>query len=282
MSTPPILETRRLWRLASQLLTSNQACRELPELVTAVQLPATTGRRIAVTSVQGGAGTSTVAALLALVYTARRADAVLAADADPEGGALAGRLGLPGTGTMATLAPRLLAAQGADLRELGQLLPRTATGLWVLPGGAPGQPRLARDVTRVLSRLFAICVTDCGQGDSQATREVLAEAHAVVVVTSSTPDGLRVTCAALDRVAGGDRAASLSRVVIALVRSNTGALRDASAHGMSARYGVPVVTIPHDRHLATAAAITPSQVGTQTLVETTRLAALAWARARAL
>jgi MinD-like ATPase involved in chromosome partitioning or flagellar assembly len=276
MPAPPI------WQLASRLLTSHQACRELPELVTAVQLPVTTGRRIAVTSVRGGAGTSTVVALLALIYTARRADAVLAADADPDGGSLAGRLGLPGAGTMATLAPRLLAAQGADLRELGQLLPRTATGLWVLPGGAAGQPRLARDVTRMLSRLFAICVTDCGQGDSQAALEVLAEAHAVVVVAPTTADGLRSTCDALDRVAGGDRAASLSRVVIALVRSNTDALQDASAREISARYGVPVVTIPHDRHLATVAAITPSQIGAQTLVETTRLAALALARARAL
>jgi MinD-like ATPase involved in chromosome partitioning or flagellar assembly len=276
MPAPPI------WQVASRLLTSNQTCRELPELVTAVQLPVTTGRRIAVTSVRGGAGTSAVAALLASVYTARRADAVLAADATPDGGALAGRLGLPGAGTMATLAPRLLAAQGADLRELTQLLPRTATGLWVLPGGAPGQPRLARDVTRVLSRLFAICVTDCGQGDSPASREVLAEAHAVVVVALATADGVRSTCDALDRVAGGDRAASLSRVVIALVRVSTDALPDSSARGVSARYGVPVVTIPHDRHLATAAALTPSQIGARTLVETTRLAALALARARAL
>jgi MinD-like ATPase involved in chromosome partitioning or flagellar assembly len=276
MPAPPI------WQVANRLLTSNQACRELPELVTAVQLPVTTGRRIAVTSVRGGAGTSTVAALLASVYTARRADAVLVADANPDGGALAGRLGLSGAGTMATLAPRLLAVQRVDLRELGQLLPRTATGLWVLPGGAPGQPRLARDVTRVLSRLFAICVTDCGQGDSPATLEVLAEAHAVVVVTPTTADGLRSTCDALDRVAGGDRAASLSRVVIALVKSNADALQDASAREVSARYGVPVVTVPHDRHLATAAALTPSQIGAQTLVETTRLAALALARARAL
>jgi MinD-like ATPase involved in chromosome partitioning or flagellar assembly len=269
------------------MLTSNQACRELAELVSAVQLPVSTGRRIAVTSVRGAAGTSVVAALLASVYAARRADAVLAVDADPGGGSLHRWLGLSGNGTLTPLAPRLLAASSVELRGLEQLLPRTGTGLWVLPGGAPGQHRLARDVTRVLCRLFAVCVTDCGGGmHSQAAAEVMAQAHAVVVVTPATPEGLHSTCEALDRVAGADRAASLSRVVVALVRSQ-GAPRESTAirnkvREAFARYDVPVVTIPYDRHLATAAAITPSRLDEATLVETTRLAAQALARARAL
>jgi len=277
---------RRLWRSASRMLAGSQESRELAELVAAVQLPVTTGRRIAVTSVRGGAGKSAVAALLASVYAARRADAVLAADADPDGGSLAWRLGLAGTGTLATLAPRLLAARGGDLRGLEQFLPRTGTGLWVLPGGAPEQPRLARDVTRALSRLFAVCVIDCGRGmDSPATVEVLSEAHAVVVVTPATPDGVRTTFVALDRVARTDRAASLRRVVVALTRLNTEgrvALRDGVAHQAFTRYGVPLVTLPYDRHLAAASIITPSRVGEATLVEATRLAGQALARARQL
>lgn len=277
---------RRFWRVSSRMLASSQASRELAELVTAVQLPVTTGRRIAVTSVRGGAGKTAVAALLASVYAARRGDAVLATDADPDGGSLAWRLGLAGAGTLAGLGPRLLAARGGDLRGLAQFLPRTGTGLWVLPGGAPEQPRLARDVTRALSRLFAVCVIDCGRGmDSPAAVEVLSEAHAVVVVTPATPDGVRTTCAAFDRVAGTNRAASLRRVVVALTRLNTEgrvALREGAAHQAFARYDVPLVTLPYDRHLAAAATIMPSRIGEALLVETTRLAGQALARARQL
>jgi MinD-like ATPase involved in chromosome partitioning or flagellar assembly len=274
---------RRVWQVASRMLTSSRDSRELPELVTAVQLPVTTGRRIAITSVRGGAGKSAVAALLGIVYAARRFDAVLAADADPDGGSLAWRLGLSGTSTMSDLAPRLLAARGGELSGLDQLLPRTRTGLWVLPGGAPDQPRLARDVTRALSRLFAVCVTDCGRGmDSPATVQVLSEAHAVVVVAPATPDGVRTTCDALDRVASTDRSASLSRVVVALsahTAEGKAALRASAAREAFARYDVPVVVLPYDRHLAAAAAITPSQIGHATLVEATRLAGRALARA---
>ena len=267
-------------------MSSTQASRELAELAAGSQIPLTTGRRIAVTSVRGGAGKSAIAAVLASVYAARRADPVLAADADPDGGSLAWRLGLPDAGTLAELAPRLLAARSGNLAGLEPLLRRTSTGLWVLPGGAPGQPHLARDVTRALSRLFAVCVTDCGHGmDSPATVEVLSEAHAVAVVTPATPDGVRSTCAALDRVAGADRAASLSRVVIALNTTSPdgrSALNTRAVHEALQRYDIPVVTVPHDRHLAAAAPVSADRLGEATMVEATRLAGHLLARARQL
>lgn len=277
---------RRLLRAAGRALTGKETPRELAELVAAVQVPVTTGRRIVVTSVRGGAGKSTVAALLASVYAARRADAVLVSDADPDGGSLPWRLGVPGHATLAGLAPRLLAARGGDLSGLKQLLPRTETGLWVLPGGAPGQPWLARDVTRALSRLFAVCVTDGGRGiDSPVTMQVLAEAHAVVVVAPATPEGVRATYDALALVANSERAASLSRLVVALSRLNSEgrtALRESAAHEAFGRLGIPVVLVPYDRHLAAAAPITPGRIGEPTLVEATRLAGHALGRARDL
>ncbi|MQA13418.1 MAG: chromosome partitioning protein [Pseudonocardiaceae bacterium] len=258
----------------------------MTELAAATQLPLSTGRRIAVTSVRGGAGKSAVAAVLASVYAARRDDPVLAADGDPDGGSLGWRLGFHTTPSLAELGPQLLAARGSDLRSLEQLLPRTPAGLWLLPGGAQGRTRVARDVTRALSRLFPVCVTDCGRGmDAPATVEVLSEAHAVVVVTPATPDGVRSTCDALDRVAGADRAGSLDRVVVALntiSRDGRAALRDGAAYEALGRYQVPVVMLPHDSHLAAAAPIDPGQLGEDTVVEATRLAGQALARAAQL
>lgn len=268
------------------MLSSNSRPRELAELAAAAQLPLSTGRRIAVTSVRGGAGKSAVTAVLASVYAARRSDPVLAADADPDCGSLGWRLGLAGGLTLAELAPQLLAARAGDLRELERLLPRTDNGLWVLPGGAQARPHAARDVTRALSRLFPVCVTDCGRGiDAPATVDVLSEAHAVVIVGPATPDGVRSTCDALDRVAGADRAASLERVVVvlnALSHDGRAALREDAAREALGRYQVPVVMLPHDRHLAAGAAIDPGRIGEETVVEATRLAGEVLARARQL
>lgn len=268
------------------MFSNNRASLELAQLATAAQLPLATGRRIAVISVRGGAGKSAVAAMLASVYAVRRAEPVLAADADPEDGSLAWRLGVNPQLSLAALAPRLLAARGGDVRGYDQLLPRTRFGLWVLPGGATDHPRLARDVTRALSRLFTVCVTDCGRGvDSPTTAAVLSEAHAIVMVAPATPDGVRSTCDALRRVAALHRALSASRIIVALNTLDTNghaALRDRVALEAFRPFDVPVVMLPYDRHLASGAPITPWQIGEAMVVEATRLAGHALARARQL
>lgn len=275
---------RKLWRIASRAMSGNAGGRELAELTAAAQVPVTTGRRIAVTSVRGGSGKSAVAALLGSLFAARRADPVLAADGDPDHGSLPWRLGLTQHPSLAQLAPRLLAARGGDLHGLDQLLPRTGAGLWVLPGGVAGQPGLVCDVTRALSRLFAVCVTDCGNMDSAATERVLAEAHSVVVVSPATPDGVRSTYLSLGRLATSQPNALSHLVVVLNATSPDGraALRERAALEVFGRLGLPVVALPYDRHVAGGAKIVPSQIGEETLAETTRLAAHTLARARRL
>ena len=131
---------RRAARFALHLVTTTRATRELAELAEAAQAPVTTGRRIAVVSVRGGAGRSTVTALLGSVFAARRADHVLVADADPDHGSLAWRLGVAERDGLASLAPRLLAARG--LADLDALLPRARRGgLRMLPGRAAAAAR---------------------------------------------------------------------------------------------------------------------------------------------
>jgi MinD-like ATPase involved in chromosome partitioning or flagellar assembly len=48
------------------------------------------------------------------------------------------------------------------------------------------------------------------------------------------------------------------------------------------RYDVPVVTVPHDRHLAAAAPVSTDRLAEATMVEVTRLAGHLLARARQL
>lgn len=274
---------RRVLRTAGRMFTSGRATRELAELATEVQAPVHTGRRIAVASVHGGAGKSTVAAILASVFAARRADPVLVADADPYEGSLTWRLGVSGK-PLEQLAPTLVAARGGDLRALEPLLPRTKTGLWVLPSGGAGQPNLCSEVTRALSRLFAVAVTDCPPGlESRTTGAAVADAHSVVLTAAATPDGVRATCSALDRVVATGYAAWLQRVVVVLSAGSPdgrAALRDDAARDLIERLGVPLVILPYDRHLAGGALITPARIAQATLVEATRAAAHALGRAR--
>jgi len=262
---------RRIGHSALRLFTSNAAVRELAELAAAVQAPVTTGRRIAVVSVRGGAGRTATTALLGTVFAARRADHVLVADGDPEHGSLAWRLGLPGAGG---LAPPLLAARA--LAEVDLVLPRTAAGLRLLPGGPTGE---VRAVSRAVSRFFAICVTDCGRGlTAPGTLEVLHETHAVVVAVPLTPDGVRSTCAELDRLP----AAALAYISVALNTIDPigrATLDRSAATAALARYGVPVVWLPRDRHLAAGAPIVPARLGESITVAATRLAGHALERA---
>ncbi|MGC4877614.1 MinD/ParA family ATP-binding protein [Micromonospora sp. DT43] len=274
---------RRTWRSASRMFASGRQTRELVDLAAEVQAPVHTGRRIAVASVQGGAGKTTVAALLASVFAARRADPVLAADADPYEGSLTWRLGTPSEPSLQRLAPGLLAARGGDLRALEPLLPRTGTGLWVLPSGTT-DPNLCTSVTRALSRLFAVAVTDCPPGlEARTPAGVMADAHAVVLVAAATPDGVRGTYQTLRRIVDDGYGSWLTRVVVVLNASNAhgrATLIHGAARELIEQTGVPMVVLPYDRHLAAGALITPSRIGEATLVEATRAAALALSRAR--
>ncbi|WAP51109.1 hypothetical protein OL239_14640 [Arthrobacter sp. ATA002] len=98
----------------------------LAEAAAGTQVPVTTGRRIAVVGTRGGAGRSTVAALLARIYAAMRADTVAAVDLAPGAGTLALRLGVPHAPPLETAAARLQAEAPDSLHGLAALL--TAAG----------------------------------------------------------------------------------------------------------------------------------------------------------
>jgi septum site-determining protein MinD len=262
---------RRLRRLGRHLLGGTAPARTGTDLAGALAVPLTTGRRIAVGSVRGGAGRTTCTALLAAVFAARRPDPVLVVDAGPAHGSLLWRLGLDGAPPLDQLAPGLLAA--ADLPAACASLVRAAAGPWVAP---PGSAAAVREVTRALSRFFPITVLDTGPDPA-----VFAEAHAVVLVTPATADGVRSTAEALHAVPPAGR----ERFVVALVtasREGRRALRAGAARRVLEPFAVPVVALPYDRHLAGAVPLRPDRIGEDTLDATARLAAAVVARARPL
>ncbi|MBK0866302.1 MAG: chromosome partitioning protein [Saccharopolyspora sp.] len=266
----------------ARVFGSSKQPRELEEVLAAVQAPITTGRRIAVTSVRGGAGKTAVAALLGSVFATRRTEPVLALDAEPESGSLAWRLGVDTAMTLPGLAPALRTASGQSLGSIERLLPRTSRGLWVAPGSSGAQHQLARDVTRALSRLFAVAVLDCGTGlNAPATSAVLSDAHSVVVVTPATPDGVRTTADALARIGP----AALQHVVVALNAADqqgVATLKRGPAEALFSRLGLPVVVLPYDRHVASGGTIDPGRLAEPTITAGSRLAAWSLRRSRTL
>nr|WP_237417898.1 MinD/ParA family protein [Actinomadura rayongensis] len=256
--------------------------RETAALVAQLGAPVASCRRIAVTSIRGGAGKSTIAALIAGTLCRHRRDRVVALDADPGAGSLALRLGARGDRSLRDLA----AARPRTWDEAAVHLTRTDENLWVLPAAPPG--RVGDDLDRatyatgagVLGRYFAASVIDCGAGlGTDLHHAVLSDAHAQIFVVPGTGDGAVSAHAALDWFARSGHGPLLSRTVIALVaRTPYGDADLGKAREVLGRGGAPVIEVPYDRHLAAGIAITPDHVSASVLDAVTEITAEAFGR----
>ena len=166
---------------------------------------------IAVVSPKGGAGKTSITALLASLFAELRRDPVLALDANPDFGNLADKMGTP-TAHVDELASWLAEHPGATPAELSARLGRGPHGARFLPTavGDMGRMIATADVelySGLLARLRdyeGIIVVDCGTGLlDPPVRAALDAADQVVLVTDSSADtaGLVVTAARYLRAA---------------------------------------------------------------------------------
>ncbi|WP_411135162.1 CpaE family protein [Streptomyces sp. C10] len=270
---------RRAGRALRRVFASSPAAETaaVTQAAHAIQQPVTTGRQIAVSSIRGGAGKSTVAALLALTFAHYRSDPVLAVEADPALGTLPHRLGA-----------REVRWSGSDLAQIvdasmlitdltGYLLP-FAGGGWLLPGsqGAIGT-RLDLDTYRVvmtsLRRHFAATVVDCETLPAEVARTALVTTQARVLVTPATPEGVAATRSVLDWV-GGLHSGLLPTTVVVLTHTSPDSgvdVRRAAEHLGAG--GAAVLPLPYDRHLAAGGAIRTELLGERTREAAARIAA---------
>ncbi|MFI0482186.1 hypothetical protein [Actinomadura sp. 9N215] len=251
-----------------------------------IQHPVTTGRRIAVTGLRGGAGKSTVAALVASAFARYRQDRVLALDVDPELGSLALRLGARPRNTPSELAGLDLGA--APFEDVEPRLTRLGESLWALPGhrgtiGGDMDGGVYRAVGVPLSRFFGIAVTDCGAGIStDLHRAVLSAAHAQVLVTPATVDGAASVGRALDwmNASGFQDLVTRTLVVFAVQSPHLTRLADVRKAGeILAEAGVGSVKLRFDRHLATGSVLDTGRLAYATRVTAIVIAAEALRRA---
>ncbi|GAA3845877.1 hypothetical protein GCM10022403_092170 [Streptomyces coacervatus] len=268
---------RRLTSSASQeVAEESRIGREL-------QQPVTTGRVIAVTSIRGGVGKTTVAALLARTFNHYRHDPVLALEADAALGTLPVRLGAESVRWSCGELAQILTPSMQLTDVTGYLVP-VSDGGWLLPAsqgrvGAPLDIRTYRTVTLALRRYFAVTVVDCEALPGEVARTAMDTAHARVVVAPLTAEGVGGTRIVLDWLAQLPHEA-LASTVVALTSGTPDLnldLKTATAHLRET--GVTVVHLPYDRHLAAGGPIRTELLGSATRRTATRLAAEALQRA---
>ncbi|MFG3368761.1 hypothetical protein ACGF0K_27815 [Streptomyces sp. NPDC048156] len=269
-----------LRRLASSAAPGGS---EEARLARELQQPVANGRVIAVTSIRGGVGKTTVSALLARTLNHYRHDPVLALEADAALGTLPVRLGAESVRWSCPDLAQILKPSMQLIDVTGYLVPVTDGG-WLLPAsqgrvGAPLDVRTYRTVSLALRRHFAMTVVDCETLPGEVARTAMDTAHARVVVAPMTVEGVGGTRVVLDWLAQLPKAA-LASTVVALTSSApdmTLDLKAATAHLRET--GVAVVHLPYDRHLAAGGPIRTALLSEATRRAATGLAAEAVQRA---
>ncbi|KUF13013.1 type VII secretion protein [Streptomyces silvensis] len=275
---------RRTGRALRRLTSS--AAREVAEesrIAREVQQPVTTGRVIAVTSIRGGVGKTTVSALLSRTFHHYRHDPVLALEADAALGTLPVRLGAESVRWSCADLARILTPAMQLTDVTGYLVP-VPDGGWLLPAsqgrvGAPLDVPTYRTVTLALRRYFAVTVADCETLPGEVARTAMDTAHARIVVAPMTVEGVNGTRLVLDWLSRLPHSA-LATTVVALTANSpdmTLDLKTAAAHLRET--GVAVVPVAYDRHLAQGGPIRGAHLGKAARDAAVRLAAEAMHRA---
>lgn len=256
---PALSVVARAARSAGNLFRHDPTAERLQSAARGVQAPVTTGRRLAVVSLRGGAGRTTVSALLARTFASLRPEPVAALDLDPGVGALALRLSDISTASRPVpsvdqLSAGLTGLTHANLEAVSALMGQAPDELFHTGPRTTGHPLGRAGVTTALatlSRFFPVTVVDCPTGPEHPdTAQVLTQAHAAVFVVPSTAVGV-------DEAAGylrhWQQDPFLSAIPVAAVVTATdrGADLDPLAQAAAlTRVGVMAAALRYDRHVA--------------------------------
>jgi MinD-like ATPase involved in chromosome partitioning or flagellar assembly len=244
-----------------------------------IRRPLPGSHQIAVSSIKGGVGKTSVAACLGLVLAENRGDRVIALDANPDAGTLADRLTTETSVTVRNLLNNIEATHSlTDVARYTSLAGR----LQVL--ASEQDPAMSEAFSRdeyervcaVLTRFYNIVITDSGTGLVHSAMEgTLALADSLVVVGAPTVDGASRASKTLDWLIAHGHAAQVANAVIVLSCDRTSKEVDRArvrSH-FEARCRA-VVEVPHDTHLATGGRIQLDRLRQPTLDAFLALAAL--------
>ncbi len=228
------------------------------DLVSRVRTPVAGGHhRVAVLSLKGGVGKTTVTVGLGATLASLRGDRVIAVDANPDRGTLSDKVRVQTPATIRDLLnERALISRYADVRSFTSQAP---SRLEILASDRDPGVSVAfsaddyRAVVSVLEHYYSICITDCGTGLlHSAMAGILELADQVVLVSSPSVDGARSASATLDWLDAHDYGDLVrgSVVVLSAIRRKSKSMVDLDRleQHFAARSRA-VVRVPYDPHL---------------------------------
>lgn len=278
----------RRWLYLSSFTTVNLG--DGPKAMRRTMLTSQAGRplrgcyRIAVLSLKGGVGKTTITATLGSTFAAARGDRVIAVDANPDRGTLSQKVPLE---TPSTVRHLLRDAEGinsySDVRGYTSQGPSRLEVLASESDPAVSEAFSSDDYTRtleVLTRFYSLVLTDCGTGMlHSAMSAVLKNADVLIVVSSGSVDGARSASATLDWLDahGYQELVGNSIAVINAVRPRSGKggsrVDHAKVADHFARRCRAVLQVPFDPHLEEGAEISLDRLKPTTRDALTELAA---------
>jgi MinD-like ATPase involved in chromosome partitioning or flagellar assembly len=281
---PPSEGWRRLlYVLSGQLINLGESPRAAlyNNLVARVNRPLRGSYRIALLSLKGGVGKTTIAATLGSTFASIRGDRVVAVDANPDRGTLSQKIPLE---TPATVR-QLLHDAGTIERysDVRRYTSKGPSGLEVLASEsdpAISESFSADDYTRtldILERFYGLVLTDCGPGLLHSVMSsVLDKADLLIVVSSGSIDGARSASATLDWLDahGHEEKVRNSIAVINAVRPRPGKVDMNKVVDHFSRRCRAVQLVPFDAHLEEGAEVSLDRLRRGTREALTGLAAI--------
>jgi MinD-like ATPase involved in chromosome partitioning or flagellar assembly len=253
------------------------------DLVGRAKTPVAGGHhRVAVLSLKGGVGKTTVTVGLGGTLASLRGDRVIAVDANPDRGTLSDKVRVETPATIRDLLnERAMISRYADVRAFTS---QSSSRLEILASDRDPGVSVAfsaddyRAVVGVLERYYSICITDCGTGLlHSAMAGILELADQVVLVSSPSVDGARSASATLDWLDAHDYGDLVrgSVVVLSAIRRKSKSMVDLDRleQHFAARCRA-VVRIPYDPHLEEGAEVELDYLNPDTAEAYLRLAAL--------
>jgi len=244
-----------------------------------IRHPLAGSHRVAVASLKGGVGKTTMAACVGLALAEYRGDRVVVLDANPDAGTLADRL----TGESRVTARELL----RDLERIScwtELSRYTSLAGRLQVLASEQDPAAAEsftqeeytDIGTVIDLYFNVTVTDSGTGlVHSAMAGTLKLADSLIVVGAPTMDGASRAGKTLDWLSAHGHAALAGNAVVVLSCDRTSREVDAGrVRAHFERQARAVVMVPHDPHLAAGARISLSRLRPATRDAVFELAAL--------
>ncbi|MGH3966395.1 MAG: MinD/ParA family ATP-binding protein [Pseudonocardiaceae bacterium] len=246
------------------------------ELISRINQPLHGCYKIAMLSLKGGVGKTTITATLGSTLASLRGDRVIGVDANPDRGTLAQKIPLETTATVRHLlrdADRI--RRYSDIRSYTSQGPSRLEILASEQDPAVSQAYSEDDYRRtvnLLEHFYNIVLTDCGTGlMHSAMKGVLDLADSLVIVSSGSIDGARSASATLDWLdAHGYRElVGRSVAVINSVRPTAGKVDLGRVATHFAARCQSVCRMPFDEHLEEGGEIDLDRLG-----QGARLAAL--------